>query len=84
MQTLSRDKRREFMATLEPITTKAITIKAYGINQRLYNPSAAVYVSLDDLVAVISDDQDFVVHEPKTGEDITRSILKQIVLMRHV
>jgi len=65
------------MATLSP----PVTIKAYG-NQRLYNPGTGSYVSLDDLAAMVEDDKDFVVWEAKTGEDITRSILKQIILRR--
>ena len=58
-----------------------VIIKAYA-NQRLYNPVMGRYVSLDDLTAMIEDDEDFVVHETKTGEDVTRSILKQIILRR--
>jgi polyhydroxyalkanoate synthesis repressor PhaR len=63
-------------------TSETITIKAYGNNHRLYNPGTASYVSLNDLAAMVEDDQDFVVREAKTGEDITRSILKQIILRR--
>jgi len=58
-----------------------VTIKAYA-NQRLYNPVTGSYVSLEDLTAMVEDDEDFVVREAKTGEDVTRSILKQIILRR--
>ena len=58
-----------------------VIIKAYG-NRRLYNPVTGSYVSLDDLTAMVEDDEDFVVREAKTGEDMTRSILKQIILRR--
>jgi hypothetical protein len=58
-----------------------ITIKVYA-NQRLYDPHTGRYVSLNDLSAMVEDDQDFVVREAKTGEDITSSILKQIILRR--
>ena len=58
-----------------------VTIKACG-NQRLYNSGTGSYVSLDDLAAMVEDDQDFVVWEAQTGEDITRSILKRIILRR--
>ena len=65
------------MAMSEPIT-----IKAYGNNQRLYNPGTASYMSLDDLTAMVADEQKFVVRDAKTGEDITLSILKQITVRR--
>ena len=58
-----------------------VTIKAYA-NQRLYHSGTGSYISLDDLAAMVEDEQDFVVWEAKTGEDITRSILKQIILRR--
>ena len=58
-----------------------ILIKAYA-NERLYNSGTGSYVSLDDLTAMVEDEQDFVVREAKTSEDVTRSILKQIILRR--
>ena len=58
-----------------------ITIKRYA-GERLYHPDAGAYISLDDLAAMVQDDEDFVVFEAKTGEDITRSILKQIISER--
>ena len=58
-----------------------VIIKAYA-NQRLYNPVAGADVSLDDLTAMVEDNEDFVVREAKTGEDVTRSILKQIIFRR--
>jgi polyhydroxyalkanoate synthesis repressor PhaR len=58
-----------------------VIIKAYP-NQRLYNPVTGSYVLLEDLAAMVEDDQDFVVRQAKTGEDMTRSILKQIILRR--
>jgi polyhydroxyalkanoate synthesis repressor PhaR len=58
-----------------------ITIKAYA-SRRLFNPGTGGYVSLEDLAAMVEHAQDFVVHEAKTGEDITHSILKQIILKR--
>ena len=63
-------------------TSEPITIKAYGNNQRLYNPGTASYVSLDELAGMVADDRDFVVCITTTCEDITRSILKQIILRR--
>jgi polyhydroxyalkanoate synthesis regulator protein len=58
-----------------------VTIKQYG-GQRLYHPGKAAYVTLVDLADMLEDDEDFVVYEAATGEDITRSILKQIIVER--
>jgi polyhydroxyalkanoate synthesis regulator protein len=40
------------------------------------------YVTLQDLAVMVEDDEAFVVYEARTGEDITRSILKQIIFQR--
>ncbi len=58
-----------------------ITIKKYA-SRRLYNPGAGCYVTLDELGAMVEDEEDFVVHDANTGEDITHSVLKQIILER--
>lgn len=59
-----------------------IMIRKYAAD-RLYDGAAASYVSLDDLAALIDDGEDFVVHDAKTGEDVTGSVLKQIIIERH-
>jgi polyhydroxyalkanoate synthesis repressor PhaR len=56
-----------------------IKIKKY-VNRRLYNTSTSKYITLDDLSNLVKEDIEFVVHEVKTGEDITRQILTQIVV----
>jgi polyhydroxyalkanoate synthesis repressor PhaR len=58
-----------------------VTIKRYG-NQRLYHAAAARYVTLDDLTDMIEDDEDFVVRDAHTGDDVTPSVLKQIIVER--
>ena len=58
-----------------------ITIKRYA-GRRLYNPTAGSYATLADLALILEDDEDFVVCEAVTGEDITRSVLKQIIRKR--
>jgi len=55
-----------------------ITIKKYA-NRRLYNTGTSTYVTLEDLAAMVKDGEDFVVYDAKTGEDITRSVLAQII-----
>ena len=57
----------------------AIVIKKYA-NRRLYNTSTSTYVTLDHLCQMVKDGHDFVVYDAKTGEDITRSVLTQIIV----
>ena len=62
-------------------TTKAaepIEIKKYA-NRRLYNTGTSAYVTLEDLAAMVKNGEDFIVHDAKSGEDITRSVLTQII-----
>lgn len=56
-----------------------ITIKKYA-NRRLYNTATSSYVTLDHLCQMVKDGMDFVVYDAKTGEDITRSVLTQIIV----
>jgi polyhydroxyalkanoate synthesis repressor PhaR len=56
-----------------------ITIKKYA-NRRLYNTATSSYVTLDDLCQMVKEDKDFVVFDAKSGEDITRSVLTQIIV----
>jgi polyhydroxyalkanoate synthesis repressor PhaR len=55
-----------------------ITIKKYA-NRRLYNTATSSYVTLDHLSQMVKDGHDFVVVDAKTGEEITRSVLTQII-----
>ena len=59
--------------------TSAITIKKYA-TRRLYNTATSSYVTLDHLCQMVKDGQDFVVFDAKTGEDITRQVLTQIIV----
>jgi len=58
---------------------KPITIKKYA-NRRLYNTETSTYVTLDDLAEMVRGNRDFVVFDAKTGEDLTHSVLTQIIL----
>ncbi len=60
-------------------TATPITIKKYA-NRRLYNTATSSYVTLDHLSQMVKDNEDFVVYDAKTGEDITRSVLTQIIV----
>jgi polyhydroxyalkanoate synthesis repressor PhaR len=55
-----------------------VVIKKYA-NRRLYNTSTSAYVTLDHLSQMVKDKTDFVVYDAKTGEEITRSVLTQII-----
>jgi len=55
-----------------------IVIKKYA-NRRLYNTGSSCYVTLEDLSDLVKAGDDFVVYDAKTGEDITRPVLTQII-----
>jgi polyhydroxyalkanoate synthesis repressor PhaR len=55
-----------------------IAIKKYA-NRRLYHTGTSTYVTLDDLAKMVRDGEDFQVTDAKTGEDITRNVLAQII-----
>lgn len=55
-----------------------VTIKKYA-NRRLYNTGASSYVTLEDLAEMVKRGDDFLVFDAKSGEDITRSVLAQII-----
>ena len=62
----------------ETKTEEPVTIKKYA-NRRLYNTGTSTYVTLEDLAAMVKGGEDFVVYDAKTGEEITRSVLTQII-----
>lgn len=54
-------------------------VKKYA-NRRLYNTSSSSYITLDDLAGMVRDDVEFQVLDAKSGDDITHSILTQIIM----
>jgi polyhydroxyalkanoate synthesis repressor PhaR len=56
-----------------------VVIKKYA-NRRLYNTATSAYVTLEHLSQMVKDKTDFVVYDAKTGDDITRSVLTQIIV----
>ena len=66
------------MTDQNPPAATPITIKKYA-NRRLYNTASSAYVTLADLAAMVKAGEDFVVYDAKSGEDITRSVLTQII-----
>jgi polyhydroxyalkanoate synthesis repressor PhaR len=55
-----------------------VVIKKYA-NRRLYNTASSSYVTLEHLSEMVKKGVDFVVYDAKTNEDITRSVLTQII-----
>ena len=61
-----------------PAKDDPVVIKKYA-NRRLYNTGTSTYVTLEDLAQMVRRDEEFVVQDAKTGEDITHSVLTQII-----
>jgi len=59
--------------------SRTVVIKKYG-NRRLYDTSGSRYVNLEDIAALVRNGKDVQVLDAKTGEDLTRVILTQIIL----
>ena len=55
-----------------------VIIKKYA-NRRLYNTGTSTYVTLEDLATMVKSGNDFIVYDAKSGDDITRSVLAQII-----
>src|SRR5260221_7531781 len=63
----------------QPGGKKPVVVKK-SANRRLYNTATSSYVTLDDLAKMIKEGGDFVVYDAKSGEDLTRSVLTQIIV----
>lgn len=60
-----------------------ILIKKYP-NRRIYNTATSSYIVLDDVVEMVRNNVNFVIEDAKTGEDITRAILNQIIFEQEI
>ena len=60
-------------------TDKAPTVIKKYANRRLYHTGTSTYVTLEDLAQMVRAGEDFLVHDARTGEDLTRSVLTQII-----
>jgi polyhydroxyalkanoate synthesis repressor PhaR len=67
------------VASAQPVEDDPVVIKKYA-NRRLYNTRSSSYITLDDLARMTRQGTDFVVLDAKTGNDITHSILTQIIM----
>ena len=70
-------KRRGFVSE-EKAKDGPVVIKKYA-NRRLYNTQTSSYVTLDHLAGMVKDGVEFEVQDARTGDDITRSVLTQII-----
>ena len=59
--------------------SRPVIVKKYA-NRRLYNTDTSTYVTLEDLAEMVRSERDFVVYDAKTGEDLTHSVLTQIIV----
>jgi polyhydroxyalkanoate synthesis repressor PhaR len=64
--------------TARKAAAEKVVIQKYA-NRRLYNKATSTYITLDDLAGMVREGVDFVVYDAKTGEDITRKVLTQII-----
>jgi polyhydroxyalkanoate synthesis repressor PhaR len=60
-------------------STPPVVVKKYA-NRRLYNTESSSYVTLEDLAVMVRNGRDFVVYDAKSGDDITRGVLTQIIV----
>ncbi|HEV2363173.1 MAG TPA: polyhydroxyalkanoate synthesis repressor PhaR [Caulobacteraceae bacterium] len=72
-ETETRSARSAEAGKAEPVV-----IQKYA-NRRLYNKATSSYITLEDLAGMVREGVDFVVYDAKTGEDITRKVLTQII-----
>ncbi|MEO0461864.1 MAG: polyhydroxyalkanoate synthesis repressor PhaR [Pseudomonadota bacterium] len=61
------------------VAGNSIVIKKYA-NRRLYNTSSSSYITLEDIASMVRDNVEFHVLDAKSGDDITHSILTQIIM----
>jgi polyhydroxyalkanoate synthesis repressor PhaR len=72
---MSEAPQSEAPAAQEP----PVVVKKYA-NRRLYNTESSSYITLDTLAEMVRGGRDFVVYDAKSGEDITRGVLTQIIV----
>jgi polyhydroxyalkanoate synthesis repressor PhaR len=80
--TYARKGERTMLNKVEPATAEKrepVVIKKYA-NRRLYNTETSTYVTLEDLAAMVRADRDFVVYDAKSGDDLTHTVLTQIIV----
>ena len=69
----------ETLAEIKTTEKPPVVVKKYA-NRRLYNTESSSYITLDNLAEMVRLGRDFVVYDAKTGDDITRGVLTQIIV----
>lgn len=69
----------EPISEAKPSEKPPVVVKKYA-NRRLYNTESSSYITLDNLAEMVRLGRDFVVYDAKSGDDITRSVLTQIIV----
>ena len=64
-------------------TDPPTVVKKYA-NRRLYDTESSIYITLDTLADMVRQGRDFVVYDAKTGDDITRAVLTQIIMEEEI
>lgn len=67
------------MSDSETTAQPPVIVKKYA-NRRLYNTESSSYITLETLAQMVRHNRDFVVYDAKSGEDITRAVLTQIIV----
>jgi len=67
------------MTDVVPEKPLPVIVKKYA-NRRLYDTESSSYITLENLAEMVRKDRDFVVYDAKSGEDITRGVLTQIIV----
>lgn len=67
------------MSSAAATQSQPVVIKKYA-NRRLYDTGTSAYITLEDLCVRVKEGKDFVVLDAKTGQDLTRQVLTQIIL----
>ena len=73
------DKPSDVPAAKPADKKEPVVVKKYA-NRRLYNTETSTYVTLDDLAGMVKSERDFVVYDAKSGDDLTHSVLTQIIV----
>ena len=73
------DKPADLPAAKPADKKEPVVVKKYA-NRRLYNTETSTYVTLDDLAAMVKSERDFVVYDAKSSDDLTHSVLTQIIV----
>jgi polyhydroxyalkanoate synthesis repressor PhaR len=61
------------------VESSPVVVKKYA-NRRLYNTESSSYITLENVAAMVREGRDFAVYDAKSGEDITRGVLTQIIV----